>query len=460
MNLIIFIYILSGIIIVFFSYSRNRNQFFDLLDFSLIWFVVGYSIVPSILLLFPMESNIASPIYWKFESLYITPFVVISAFLVMISGWIICGNTYITVGSKYYFLLNKKGESFLLIVGLLVSLFAFVLYVNSYGGLYSALKNGPLIRLAAGYRDLFEVGRTNVFSKLLIISRVVTLYCFIVLVKKTHWGSKGFYLLICIISFALSIIDSAIQSSRGMILFFLASFFIAYAILKKKLKYFQLIVLFFLFMVSVAFGKSFWISSSFLFEGKFYEFRESFVSRTENRFENLRIMIAQTFAREGGHCIISLEQAIVHGGKRHQFTFFKEYPEAFLILFPKKLFGIQFEDPERLTAINSEFLSGEIQVIGAPPGILAAYYYAGSYFGVYLGVFLFGFISRLISNNFNVFINRNPGSLSVIIPFSIEWGEFVFRGDPSIFLTRIFPMFIVVLMIIIVSVKKNHLNLQ
>ncbi len=452
----ILLYLSLFCLIVINELVRKKRTYFDALFFVNVWFALSYAIIPIFLILYPDTASVGTRIYPMFENLAITPWLAYLGYGALIAGWHIAGERVYLVPSRVLGIVWSR-ERIILIVGLLVSLLSFWLYAQSYGGIMSALQFGSALRYSRGVKEEIDIGRTVVFMRLVVLSTYIGYYVFVRLLL--HAQPRRFYQAILFCAFCIRMMMMPITSGRGAVIFYIAGYYIIYTIVTKKYHVVRLAMISIGTLLFIGYGKQLFGALPLLINGDVAGFIDEFSQRSSSRLAE-GFSITGILMQEGGHVIISLEQAVLQAGRSyHDYSYFREYIDIIFHVVPRRLIGIMFTAPVTLSEINTEMLTGS-EYGGIPPGVIASFMYCASYTGIVIGMTVYGFITRIINNMAFVWSCQYPPSLAFSIPVMMAHGAYLINGDPKVSAISNFILYFTIAILMHIALKSEARGLR
>jgi oligosaccharide repeat unit polymerase len=397
---------------ILFVYVVRKEHLFSLISFFFIFITLLYIIIPSIDILF-FEKQV--------NELY--PLVVFISFF-SISCGVYFGGCSRTFKSTVLIKLEDKKERLLLLFLLVFALISLFIYIQSFGGIMSAMINGVKLRYAGETQSLGSWGFLLYFVALAKIVACVSFYRLLsgTRFNKLHW-------LFFILSFAAVLLYALVNGSRGAIvmttLLFIYSYF--YFHVKKpesnvtrKVVILSVVLIPFI-LIFIVYGKVLISNTAKYIETGKFEF--SF-----EKYEGKRSVAGARFVSEFSHPYESIDYLLSND---FELNYFKHFLTAPLNVIPSRLFGTT--KPPRITEVNTKNITGSTEG-GRPPGIIASFWFGGGIYVITCVLFVYGFLLSLFQKHAEKLIKINPllTPYFIFIFFAIPWQST--NGDPSIIL--------------------------
>ncbi len=439
----LFLYLLLGLIIVWFELTRKKYFLIDLITFFNFFFFLVYSFTP-IAILLTSTDLIAKDMPYGVEYFGQNPFtstIVFSSYLFFLAGYNITFNTKqkynITFTTEFDLNFNLKILPFLY----LILFMFFYIYISEFGGLKETIEQAQAYRSGA-----LKYHQYGFLQKLFPLNTILLYYLYYKVVLQKSDKNRTLLLFFFILSLIFSILLTVIYNSRGFIIFEMVGLYVLTVMYYKNYFFKYLIVAVIVVIFIILFGRPLFNSMSDLIKYGFDTFLNNFLDRL-TVIEQEDVSIISYFT----HPIVSLEASLAKSGVDIELRYFKDIFYALISLLPNELLG--FEDPTPLMQENTLILQGR-EHSTILPGILGFFSYSLHATGVFIGAFLYGAIGGVLYRLFIAFYEESKSSLIYIYLITLTYGYFVFRGSPTHALQAKFVLLIVLFIILFKSKIK------
>lgn len=405
----------------------RRGVRFDFLFFFSLWYAASYSLAP-----FAMSLGGAKFANWAFHAKYhsseslMTAAMIYLGYLMIVLGYYSPIRSRKQTANRFRWRLSRS-VTILLVVGMLVvGIGAFLVFVSRYGGIQFVQANVSDIRSATIERD--NIGAiSGLFAKnVYLVTWLVLIY--VIEQNRNRMPVSVGTLAVCAALLAMSFYYGLIRGSRGGLIntFLVPS--LAYCVANRRMPSWKWILLISAMgTMIILFGKSVILQVFYLGPGQLMEaLKSAFSARSFG--DNL-----SSFVANYTHPYLSLRQAIDYAGTdRARLRFFADWPLG--ILYFGRLFDL--EVPHTVTYLNTYLALGRWQS-NIPPGLIGSFWYQLQSAGVIMGSFFYGWCGRRV-NDFLVGACVHPVGVLVYTFSALSYGEFIFTGDPNVWIIQRF----------------------
>jgi hypothetical protein len=412
-----FVIVLSFCLILFvftFEFVRPKDKVVDFLSLFNLFFVL-YIAIPSIFI------NIDYSLYvnsgWL-PNITLKPSDIgrIQSGLAIITGYTVVVASYywkFSVSIGRLIRIHSGEIRWLIGLCILVGGVSVIVYVRQYGGMIEALANASLIR-----SGVIEPTSFSFFKKFLPAIPIASQLLFAKLCFDGKHSFTGWLMLIPLVLGSMGVFF--LTASRGAIILYFISFYLAFLIYENRLTYKYIPIMLALGLSVIFFGDWFFSSLSLLLEGQ-----KAGAMRSEN--ESLLVGLVHEFQFP----YISIEVALKESlNKEYRFRWFYDVLYGLSSLMPEKLTG--FESPDTIAYVNTDKLINtyESQI---PPGLLAFSIYSAWWPGLLLGCATYGFIGRVLHQALSQNVTSAYWAPMLYSLLALSWSHFTIRGEPRVF---------------------------
>lgn len=411
-------------------YEFKKNGF-TVLFMSLVWVMVIYCISPYMLLTSYNDVVSARFVGSNFDLTSLIPMLVV---LIFVITFILGSKT--SISNNKYFTIQNVNDNKVAISIWFIGIASLIFYVYSYGGLSYFLKNMSQIR--SGTADVKNYFAAFIFSFAKFIN-LSFLIIFIKFLKNENRDLKQVFLLIIFLSSCL--FSLYLSAGREDAISLIVSGLAAYYFVKKKIPIFTGVIVGFIAVLYIIFGKTF----LFALNNENFDMQNFIDNQMLDDFANAFNLVIYEFT----HQYLSLVNFLQND---FSFRYFGDY--LYWLLKPFKLLGANI--PDSISYYNTYIVYG-IWDSEIPPGAVGfGYISLGA-----LGVVIHAFILGAFIGGFDRFFNPKNQQSAVVLAFyafmvsSLTY--LISNSDPALFLQNRIPhfLFFITLILIYKPILKN-----